>query len=479
MLWNVARFEKLRTWIAQTVIVMEGWSAQAERTRVSAGFGIMVQLCYFSRFCVERSPLQNQTRAPARVSQREVNRGCPSWHEAAVWRGDLKAEDRMLQLHQFSRSCAEKRTCWRVAEARVLGQWSAQDERKEIPVSFDITPQLCLPSRSRHGVEVSPTRNETLVPARAVQREMSSLCSAWHDAEGWRRNVTIRNRVVPMLQVYRSCVEKCPRWTELPVPSLVMQRDASLSHTTWHDAAGWRRDSIVVEKLLHSSQLSCSRVESGPLRNAIVIQKQNGGNTQIERMRRMVGCRILSLWTQLPCSYVEWYSVRNETSVPARPSKWEVTLCCPAWRDTVHWWKKWTAGGIEPNPGPRRRSHCSAGHEAEVWRRDVTARNRVLPMLQVSRSCVEKCPMLQLRQYSRSCVEESPRWTEPPVPSLVMQRDASPKIQKWSAVSGAELEKEAKKQTGTAASVDGWSGDEVASFPLVIWDRIAMFFPGL
>ena len=49
-------------------------------------------------------------------------------------------------------------------------------------------------------------------------------------------------------------------------------------------------------------------------------------------------------------------------------------------------------------------------------------------------------------------------------------------IQKWSAVSGAELEKEAKKQTGTAASVDGWSGDEVASFPLVIWDRIAMFF---
>ena len=49
-------------------------------------------------------------------------------------------------------------------------------------------------------------------------------------------------------------------------------------------------------------------------------------------------------------------------------------------------------------------------------------------------------------------------------------------IQKWSGVSGAELEKEAKKQTGTAASVDGWSGDEVASFPLLIWDRIAMFF---
>ena len=149
MLWNVARFEKLRTWIAQRVIVMEEWSAQAERTRVSAGFGIMVQLCYFSRFCVETSPLQNQTRAPARVSQREVNRGCPSWHEAAVWRGDLKAEDRMLQLHQFSRSCAEKRTWWRVAEARVLGHWSAQDERRGISVSSGITPQLCLPSRSR------------------------------------------------------------------------------------------------------------------------------------------------------------------------------------------------------------------------------------------------------------------------------------------------------------------------------------------
>ena len=59
-----------------------------------------------------------------------------------------------------------------------------------------------------------------------------------------------------------------------------------------------------------------------------------------------------------------------------------------------------------------------------------------------------------------------------------LQRTLGParEIQKWSAVSGAELEKEAKKQTGTAASVDGWSGDEVASFPLVIWDRIAMFF---
>ena len=116
----------------------------------------------------------------------------------------------MLQLHQSSRSYAEKRTCWRVAEARVLGQWSAQDERREIPVSFGITLQLCLPSRSCPGVERSPTRNETLVPARAVQREMSSLCSAWHDAEGWRRDVTARNRVVPMLQVSRSYVEKCP-----------------------------------------------------------------------------------------------------------------------------------------------------------------------------------------------------------------------------------------------------------------------------
>ena len=52
-------------------------------------------------------------------------------------------------------------------------------------------------------------------------------------------------------------------------------------------------------------------------------------------------------------------------------------------------------------------------------------------------------------------------------------------IQTWPAVSGTELEKEAKKQTGTAASVDGWSGDEVASFSLVIWDRIAIVFPGL
>ena len=309
----------------------------------------------------------------------------------------------------------------------MLGQWSAQDERREIPVSFGITLQLCLPSRSCPGVERSPTRNETLVPARAVQREMSSHCSAWHDAEGWRRDVTARNRVLPMLQVSRSCVEKCPilqlcqrsrscveeppRWIESPVPSLVMQRDASLSHPARHDAAGWRRDSTVVDRLLHSSQLSCSRIESFLLRTAIVIQEQNGGNTQIERMflRR-----------------VEWYSLRNETSVPARPSQREVTLCCPAWRDTVHWWKDLTAEGIEPNPGPRRRSHCSAWHEAEAWRRNVTARNRVLPMLQVSRPCVEKCPTLQLCQRSHSCVEEPPRWIESPVPSLVMQRDASP-----------------------------------------------------
>ena len=196
----------------------------------------------------------------------------------------------------------------------MLGQWSALDGRREIPVSFGITPKLCLPSRSCPGVERSPTRNETLVPARAAQREMSSICSAWHEAEVWRRDVTARNRVVPMLQVYRSCVEKCPmlqlcqcsrscveeslRWTESPVPSLVMQRDASLSHTAWHDAAGWRRDSIVVERLLHSSQLFCSR---------IVIQERNGENTQIERMRMMVCCRVSSLGNQLPCSYVEWY----------------------------------------------------------------------------------------------------------------------------------------------------------------------------
>ena len=72
---------------------------------------------------------------------------------------------------------------------------------------------------------------------------------------------------------------------------------------------------------------------------------------------------------------------------------------------------------------------------------------------------------------------------ERPSPELsdlreTLQRTLGParEIQKWSAVSGTEVEKEAKKQTGTAASVDGWSGDEVASFPLVIWDRIAMFF---
>ena len=35
--------------------------------------------------------------------------------------------------------------------------------------------------------------------------------------------------------------------------------------------------------------------------------------------------------------------------------------------------------------------------------------------------------------------------------------------QTWPAVTCAELQKEAGNQTGTAASIDGWSGDEVAS----------------
>ena len=177
-----------------------------------------------------------------------------------------------------------------------------------------------------------------------------------------------------MLQVSRSCVEKCPtlqlcqcsrscveespRWIVSPVPPLVMQRDASLSHPARHDAAGWRRDSTVVDRLLHLNQFSCSRVESGPLSSAIVIQEQNGGNTQIERMRMMVCFRILSLWNQLPCSYVERCSVRNERPVPARASQREVTPCCPARRDTVGWWRDLTADQTLVHGGA-----CQPGHE--------------------------------------------------------------------------------------------------------------------
>ncbi|CAE8741494.1 unnamed protein product [Polarella glacialis] len=50
------------------------------------------------------------------------------------------------------------------------------------------------------------------------------------------------------------------------------------------------------------------------------------------------------------------------------------------------------------------------------------------------------------------------------------------KQQKWAHVSAAELAKEAKKQAGAAASVDGWSGDEVVSFSIEMWEAIAAMF---
>ncbi|CAE8731357.1 unnamed protein product, partial [Polarella glacialis] len=50
------------------------------------------------------------------------------------------------------------------------------------------------------------------------------------------------------------------------------------------------------------------------------------------------------------------------------------------------------------------------------------------------------------------------------------------KQQKWAHVSATELAKEAKKQAGAAASVDGWSGDEVVSFSIEMWEAIAAMF---
>ena len=140
----------------------------------------------------------------------------------------------------------------------------APSMKEEGLVSFCITLQLCLPSHSCSGVERSPIRTESLVPARVVQREMSFHCSAWHEAEVWRRDVTARNRVLPMLQVSVLVSKSVPRCNcaYAPVPvsksllALVMQRDASLSHPTRHDAAGWRRDSTVVGRLLHLNQFS-------------------------------------------------------------------------------------------------------------------------------------------------------------------------------------------------------------------------------
>ena len=63
----------------------------------------------------------------------------------------------------------------------------------------------------------------------------------------------------------------------------------------------------------------------------------------------------------------------------------------------------------------------------------------------------------------------------PTFPSL----GPSLEIQTGQAVSGAELEKEARKQRGTAASIDGWSEADVASFSSVVWDSIAMLFQRL
>ncbi|CAE8741924.1 unnamed protein product [Polarella glacialis] len=50
------------------------------------------------------------------------------------------------------------------------------------------------------------------------------------------------------------------------------------------------------------------------------------------------------------------------------------------------------------------------------------------------------------------------------------------KQQKWAHVSATERAKEAKKQAGAAASVDGWSGDEVVSFSIEMWEAIAAMF---
>ncbi|CAE8653111.1 unnamed protein product [Polarella glacialis] len=50
------------------------------------------------------------------------------------------------------------------------------------------------------------------------------------------------------------------------------------------------------------------------------------------------------------------------------------------------------------------------------------------------------------------------------------------KQQKWAHVSATELAREAKKQAGAAASVDGWSGDEVVSFSIEIWEAVAAMF---
>ena len=50
------------------------------------------------------------------------------------------------------------------------------------------------------------------------------------------------------------------------------------------------------------------------------------------------------------------------------------------------------------------------------------------------------------------------------------------KLSPWTNVTAQELADAAKKQRGSSAGLDGWTGSEVADIPLAVWDELAPFF---
>ena len=132
----------------------------------------------------------------------------------------------------------------------------------------------------------------------------------------------------------------------------MLQRDVVLLCPAWHEAAGWRRDLTAEYRVLQLHQLSCSCVERFFLWNATVVAVLEGWNIQTERTKILLSFGIALQVRWLSCSSVERSHLWNARPVPARVEKREVILCCPARNNAAGWWRDLTAEGIEPNPGP-------------------------------------------------------------------------------------------------------------------------------
>ena len=84
--------------------------------------------------------------------------------------------------------------------------------------------------------------------------------------------------------------------------------------------------------------------------------------------------------------------------------------------------------------------------------------------------------LLHLRDFWRGVWER-------PLPDLQSQLNAclgvlGPQVppSEWTSLTAQELKAAAKTQRGSGAGLDGWTGDEVASIPLEIWDELLPFY---